>query len=290
MNINKETRASFAYEKAPSASLCLAIVDLHTNHCAAAGLLIKFCKVLSQYLHGSHDGIDRSMVVGMIELILYHAKLKFLKSGDFDGIELTDSYRSHIEMMKVLLESNWHRIPSMQELTQPESLRHLRDQLTGNEHFNLAIELTNKCALDTTNKCALDTTINFLMGLSKIKYGDLEKAREVFARCLTDTHVAMVNAFSPNHHYLERIVEEIENSPLVAINQISKVEDSLLLAPRMPEHKNSTSVCVLDTRRYNEIIFYLKTYGSHNQLISFFERNQLFNKALSFIREKKCSP
>ena len=54
------------------------------------------------------------------------------------------------------------------------------------ERYNLALEVTSKCALDATPVC-------FLMGLSRLKCGDLVKAREHFARCLTVS--LKINAF-----------------------------------------------------------------------------------------------
>lgn len=282
-NKNEEIRTSFVYEKAPSATLCLSIVDLRTNHCAAAGLLIKFSKSVSEYLHESHEGIDLTVVAKMIELILYHAKLKFLKCGDFDGIELTESYCSQIETVKTLVESNWNDIPTMLELTQSESLRRLRDQLIEKEHFNLANEVTKNSGLDLT--------INFLMGLSRLKYGDLKKARVYFARCLTMTQGEKLSTFGSNQHYLVRIIDEIENSLFISINHVTKVDDALLPLPYIMLKQSQFQDCsLLDSIKYEEILFYLETYGSHGHILNFFFKNRLFKKAANLLKMEKCTP
>ena len=56
--------------------------------------------------------------------------------------------------------------------------RKLRDKLMENERFTLALEITSKCGLDAT-------PVHFLLGVSRLKCGNLEKAREHLGRCLT---------------------------------------------------------------------------------------------------------
>ena len=56
--------------------------------------------------------------------------------------------------------------------------RKLRDKLMENERFTLALEITSKCGLDAT-------PVHFLLGVSRLKCGHLEKAREHLGRCLT---------------------------------------------------------------------------------------------------------
>ncbi|XP_057314867.1 zinc finger FYVE domain-containing protein 26-like [Hydractinia symbiolongicarpus] len=284
-HINVAVREEFAFEQAPSASLCLGVVDLYSNQRAAGGLLLKFCNNLSQYLqlHNKGDEVDVNMIAGMIEFILNHAKIKFLKANDYGGVELCDTHLSRVEILKILIEANWHHIPTMQELTQLECLRRLRDRLIENEHFSLAMEVSSKCALDAT-------PVNFIMGISRLKCGDLEKAREYFARCLTVNRGEASKGFGPVNHYLERIIEVIQNSPLIALNHISVDDSSLSPVTFLLEHyKNTSGECCLDKRRYEEIMFYLSTYGTRAQVIMFFTRNRLLKKAVLYIREKKCS-
>lgn len=42
----------------------------------------------------------------------------------------------------------------------------------------------------------------------------------------------------------------------------------------------------MDKKRYDEIMFYLKTFGDHGRVIGFFVRRRLFGKAIQFMKEK----
>ena len=42
----------------------------------------------------------------------------------------------------------------------------------------------------------------------------------------------------------------------------------------------------MDKKRYEEIMFYLTTYGDHGRVIGFFVRRRLFGKAIQFMKEK----
>jgi len=46
----------------------------------------------------------------------------------------------------------------------------------------------------------------------------------------------------------------------------------------------------LDTKRYDEIMYYLNKYGTHSQVIKFFVRQGLFKKAADYIKTQRCSP
>lgn len=52
-----------------------------------------------------------------------------LTTGDYDGIERTERYRSQTEVMKTLVEARWSTIPTLEELSQPDCVRRLRDQV-----------------------------------------------------------------------------------------------------------------------------------------------------------------
>ena len=48
----------------------------------------------------------------------------------------------------------------------------------------------------------------------------------------------------------------------------------------------SSSDYGMDKKRYDEIMFYLTTYGDHGRVIGFFVRRRLFGKAIQFMKEK----
>eukprot|EP00794_Sanderia_malayensis_P003215 gene3215-3692_t len=284
---NEEIRNDFYFDQAPSASLCINIIDLYSDAQRSGGMLLKFCNDLSKHLNEknrseatSYHDIDNAMVVGMIEFLLFNAKVKFMKAGDIHGVELCDSYIAHVEVLKLLLNSDWQDIPTMQDLSHPEIIRRLRDRLFESERYLLAIDVTRKCGLDAS-------TVWFAWGLSQLKSGDFMCARENFSKCLTPVKTEGSKALQQNAYYLTQIVDIIESSPL-----LSHMMDEDLLAPLMvlsEQRRGSFTGCLLDKRRYDEIMFYLATYGSYGHVVKYFVRNGLYRKAAIYIRDRKCN-
>ncbi|XP_012560340.2 zinc finger FYVE domain-containing protein 26 isoform X1 [Hydra vulgaris] len=281
-NQNKSVYDNFYYEQAPNAPLCLSIIDLHSNDKAAGGLLVKFCNNLSQHFHSSTE-YDFNMIVGIIEFILKHAKLKFSKSGDDGGISMCDFQLSYVEVLKILLAANWREVPSSQDFTNPDCLRMLREKLMEQERFSLALEITNKAGLDLV-------PVFFKMGMAKLKSGYLEAAREHFSHCLTVTQGISGNSFLPNTYYLEKIVHLIESSPLLLHPfHLSRDITASPVAFLQEQSKSFIGDFGLDKPRYEEILYYLNTYGSHVQTITFFLRHRLLKNAVMFVKDHKCS-
>eukprot|EP00795_Rhopilema_esculentum_P014543 gene14543-5610_t len=277
---NEDIKKSFFFEQAPSASLCVAIVGQYSDEQVVGGMLLKFCNDLSKHMTIKDLDMDKPMLVGMIEFLLFNAKVKFMKAGAINGVELCDSYMAHVEVLKLLLNSDWTEIPTMQELSHPEGIRRLRDRLVDSERFSLAIDVTGKCGLDPG-------TVWFAWGLSQLKSGELGDARENFSKCLTPLKSVEERSLQPNVLYLKQILEIIETSPLLAY-----AKDDDLLTPLhafIEQERRSQTGCVLDKRRYDEIIYYLTKYGSHKQFVRFYVRHGLMRKAAAYIRDRKCS-
>ncbi|XP_065670039.1 uncharacterized protein LOC100197921 isoform X5 [Hydra vulgaris] len=281
-NQNKSVYDNFYYEQAPNAPLCLSIIDLHSNDKAAGGLLVKFCNNLSQHFHSCTE-YDFNMIVGIIEFILKHAKLKFSKSGDDGGISMCEFQLSYVEVLKILLAANWREVPSSQDFTNPDCLRMLREKLMEQERFSLALEITNKAGLDLV-------PVFFKMGMAKLKSGYREEAREHFSHCLTVTQGISGNSFLPNTYYLEKIMRLIESSPLL-LHPFHLSRDIIAspVAFLQEQSKSFIGDFGLDKPRYEEILYYLNTYGSHVQTITFFLRHRLLKNAVMFVKDHKCS-
>jgi len=283
-NDNREIRNHFCFDQAPSASLCVAIIEQCSDAQKIGGLLLKFCNKLSEYLNekasAKYHDIDSTLLVRMIEFLNFNAKVKFMKAGFINGVELCDFEMAHVEILKILLNSDWKEIPTMQELSHPEVIRRLRDKIIDSERFSLAIDVTGKCGLDPN-------AVWFAWGLSQLKSGDLRVARENFSKCLTPLRSAEDKGFQQNAFYLNQIVEVIETSPLLAFSQGDLL--SPLHALQGLDRGSSTG-CSLDTKRYDEIMYYLNKYGTHSQVIKFFVRQGLFKKAADYIKTQRCSP
>ena len=112
----------------------------------------------------------------LIQNLLLNAKLRFANSSDSAGVELYDTYLSRVELLHLLVTSQCSKIPSLQELTNPDLARRVRDRLIQDDRFLLAMEVSTKCQLDAS-------AVWSAWGMMALKSGDFQTAREKFIRC-----------------------------------------------------------------------------------------------------------
>ena len=105
-----------------------------------------------------------------------NAKLRFANSSDSAGVELCDTYLSRVELLHLLVTSQCTKIPSLQELTNPDLARRVRDRLIQDDRFSLAMEVSTKCQLDAG-------AVWSAWGMMALKSGDFKTARDKFTRC-----------------------------------------------------------------------------------------------------------
>lgn len=112
----------------------------------------------------------------LIQNLLMNAKLRFANSSDSAGVELCDTYLSRVELLHLLVTSQCSTIPSLQELTNPDLARRVRDKLIQDDRFSLAMEVSTKCQLDAS-------AVWSAWGMMALKSGDFKTARAKFIRC-----------------------------------------------------------------------------------------------------------
>ena len=113
-----------------------------------------------------------------------NAKLRFANSSDSAGVELCDTYLSRVELLHLLVTSHCSKIPSLQELTNPDLARRVRDRLIQDDRFYLAMEVSTKCQLDAS-------AVWSAWGMMALKSGDFKMAREKFTRCFQVSNVML---------------------------------------------------------------------------------------------------
>lgn len=112
----------------------------------------------------------------LIQNLLMNAKLRFANSSDSAGVELCDTYLSRVELLHLLVTSQCSTVPSLQELTNPDLARRVRDKLIQDDRFSLAMEVSTKCQLDAS-------AVWSAWGMMALKSGDFKTARAKFIRC-----------------------------------------------------------------------------------------------------------
>ncbi|XP_054944530.1 zinc finger FYVE domain-containing protein 26 isoform X8 [Physeter macrocephalus] len=94
---NELVRSEFYYEQAPSASLCIAILNLHQDSVACGHQLIEHCCRLSQGL--TNPEVDAGLLTDIMKQLLFSAKMMFVKAGRSQDLALCDSVGFHLPIL-----------------------------------------------------------------------------------------------------------------------------------------------------------------------------------------------
>ncbi|XP_050981696.1 zinc finger FYVE domain-containing protein 26 [Labeo rohita] len=280
---NQQLKNEFYYEQAPSASLCVAIMTLHSDHAACGQQLIGHCRSLSRKL--TNPEVDARLLTDVMRQLLFSAKLMFVNAGCTHEPALCDSYISKVDVLKILVSANYKYIPSLDDIQEMTAVTRLRNQLLEAEHYQLAVEVSTKSGLDPNG-------VWQAWGMASLKAGNLSGAREKFARCLK----APVDRNQLNHggRLLQEIVQHLESTVKTTLS--TTVDEDILASLRELEEALADSAPLDGTESrvqrcsyYQECLFYLLTYGTHLSLISFYLRHDCLRDALTHLQNKECS-
>uniref|UniRef100_A0A5F9C604 Zinc finger FYVE domain-containing protein 26 n=1 Tax=Oryctolagus cuniculus TaxID=9986 RepID=A0A5F9C604_RABIT len=135
---NELVRSEFYYEQAPSASLCIAILNLHRDSIACGHQLIEHCCRLSKGL--SNPEVDAGLLTDIMKQLLFSAKMMFVKAGRSQDLALCDSYISKVDVLSILVAAAYRYVPSLEQILQPAAVTRLRNQLLEAEYYQLGVE------------------------------------------------------------------------------------------------------------------------------------------------------
>ncbi|XP_076978925.1 zinc finger FYVE domain-containing protein 26 [Tamandua tetradactyla] len=282
---NELVRSEFYYEQAPSASLCIAILNLHRDHVACGHQLIEHCCRLSQGL--TNPEVDAGLLTDIMKQLLFSAKMMFVKAGQSQDLALCDSYISKVDVLNILVAAAYRHVPSLDQILQPAAVTRLRNQLLEAEYYQLGVEVSTKTGLDTTGAW-------HAWGMACLKSGDLNAAREKFSRCLKPPFD--LNQLSHGSRLVQDVVEYLETTvrPLVSLQDddyfatLRELEATLrtqsLTLEVIPEGK------IMHNTYYQECLFYLHSYSTNLAIISFYMRHSCLREALLHLLNKESPP
>ena len=297
-------RNDFHYDQSPSISLCLSLIELHSDQYQCGKILIKLCEYLSEQLSTKQRNveIDYGLVLNIIKNLLFTAKMKLMTMIIEDErmqeqqqlIDSCDLYNNLVDILNRLNMANCS-LPALNELLQQDTLRRIRNQLLDDERYQLAMDISTRCNLDTQ-------TIWFQWGMAYLSIGQYADARDKFEKCLqktTETSETVSKQQQRNGGSQEKILNDIvahlesslplkysmkaqylteQQTRLAGQSRTSlKYLNSLSTMPRPAEQGNQII--------QNEIVFYLNTYGDDAHLLGYYIRHQLYTQAF----EHKCS-
>lgn len=87
-NVLVPVSLSFYPGQAPSASLCIAILNLHRDSITCGHQLIEHCCRLSQGL--TNPEVDAGLLIDIMKQLLFSAKMMFVKAGQSQDLALCD--------------------------------------------------------------------------------------------------------------------------------------------------------------------------------------------------------
>ncbi|KAM4724156.1 zinc finger FYVE domain-containing protein 26 isoform 2-T3 [Anableps anableps] len=279
---NQLRRGEFYYEQAPSAHLCVAILSLHSDQAACGHQLINHCRSLSRKL--TNPEVDACLLTDIMRQLLFSAKLMFVKVGQSHDLALCDSYISKVDVLKILVMANYKYIPSLDDILEMTAVTRLRNQLLEAEHYQLAVEVSTKSGLDPGG-------VWQAWALGSLKAGNLSGAREKFSRCLKPP--VDRNQLNLGPPLLQEIVHHLETTVRPAFAP-SYGEDILASLRELEDVLNEVSpadrqeVPTQNSYLYQEALYYLKTYGPHLAVISFYMRHNCDEEALTYLLSKEC--
>ncbi|MBN3313649.1 ZFY26 protein, partial [Atractosteus spatula] len=275
---NEIERSEFYYEQAPSASLCVAILNLHSNHIACGHQLIEQCRELSQGLNNPE--VDARLLIDIMKQLLFSAKVMFVKVGQSQDLALCDSYISKVDVLKILVTANYKYIPSLDDILQPTAVTRLRNQLLEAEYYQLAV--STKSALDPSG-------VWHAWGMATLKAGNLTVAREKFSRCLKAP--LDLNQLTQGSRLLQDIVQHLESN---VKTPHSLPDNDILASLRELEEALAETVGtdkpdgrIQQSSSYQECLYYLHSYGTNLAITSFYMRHDCMREALLHLLNKE---
>lgn len=300
---NATVREEFNYEHAPSVSLCLAILKLHSEQEAHTRFLLDACDRMLHVLQPISPGtmnpeVDHTIVIRMVKSLAVAAKVTLAGRQTPELVASCDQVLSCVDLLGMLAAAGQPCLP-ISTFWGHHKLRALRNHLLAEELWPLALEVSTKCGLDCTGVWAA-------WGKASLRAGFWNDAREHFSHCLK------VGSRPPRDPPLLMeiigILEEVSLGHSDSISESSNKqlpldENSVLHALATVDDISSgrymLSASALNTvfigpkigpKFYEECIFYLKQYGSHSGIISFYLRHDDENAALRYIQEQKVDP
>uniref|UniRef100_A0A8C0ERH3 Zinc finger FYVE domain-containing protein 26 n=1 Tax=Bubo bubo TaxID=30461 RepID=A0A8C0ERH3_BUBBB len=278
---NEIVRSKFYYEQAPSSSLCIAILSLHSDSIVCGHQLIEHCCKLSQGL--TNPEVDAGLLMDIMKQLLFSAKMMFVKAGRSQDLALCDSYISKVDVLNILVAAAYRPIPSLDQILLPAAVTRLRNQLLEAEYYQLAIEVSTKSGLDPGGAW-------HAWGMACLKAGNLNSAREKFNRCLKPP--MDLNQLNHGSRLVQDVIQYLEST----VKPILIADDDYFATLRELEATLRTRSLSLEmmcegkiqhNSYYQECLFYLHSYGTNLAIISFYMRHDCMREALLHLLNKE---
>ncbi|KAF7487947.1 Zinc finger FYVE domain-containing protein 26 [Sarcoptes scabiei] len=316
-SINQNRRQEFNYESAPSVSLCLAILRLHSNKTKCCKFIIeKICAPLIESI--SLQNVDSTLLIEMIRSLLISTRLaieeklnpieeKIHNEGSVPGsssstaeTEQLNLYLDQLDVIRMLINANF-RSKEIISYVLNNNIQKLKEKLLEAERFELTIDIAKKYGIESNS-------IRKAWALICLKNLHFDEARKKFAQ-----YFIQIKRISEKQITLKILIETLSSlnyTPLQAVplknkcsliqkgdfrflsgseneqsDDVASIFDSKSVSSKSQEITETNS---LKSKIFAEIVYYLETYGSYDDQIKFFIENGYFKDAIKcFIRSQQ---
>lgn len=172
-------REQFSYSYSPNVSLCLSFCQLHSANIECTKFLLYHCHRFEKLLRQKNGEIDYILVARMLHNLALAAKVRVQSSGvTFGESAECNTIIEHADIILLIVNNGCEALLPTEQIN-TKSLRKLRDDLVRAEKWNMAIDISLKLGEEVSSRVLAS------WGLSCLKAGCYETAREKFSRCLT---------------------------------------------------------------------------------------------------------
>ncbi|KAI1295432.1 Zinc finger FYVE domain-containing protein 26 [Halotydeus destructor] len=289
---NAITREEFCYEAAPSSSLCLSILRLHSQRTRCVSLFLdQMIKKLFDVLISPQ--VDYGLVISIIKTLLMSAKVICEEFNELRSqIHHIDLMLSRIDIVKMLVDQNCINKDLINCIIfneSQQSMVKLQEKLLEMERFELALNIGMKHGLDVKG-------IWKAWAMVCLKNGRFMEARQKFRYVMveTSTNQQVVSLNSKHIHDIVETLKKQKRIPSVRTHLRDRVKaiknsQSSLLTSRELSSQVAVEGSDIPLVVYDEALYYLTKYGSKEDSIKFFSKFNLSKQAVEvFLSENSA--
>ncbi len=270
----------FYYESAPSVSLCLSFLKLHSDKIRCCQVIVdSICKPLLETVVSSR--VDYGLVIGMIRSLLVSTRIS-LEEENSELIDQLNFLLGRLDAIRMIINSNCNtkEIISYALSNSDNSILKLQEKLIEMERFELARDLAKKFGFDSKS---IWKTWAFIC----LKYCQFSEAREKFKQ------VFDINKTAERNQILENIVDILSKhkySNNISIrDKCIQIKTGKFNANSRKNNFETNDFLSINPKVYNEMIYYLEEYGNKEDIIKFHAKHSMWRKAIDILLKESSN-
>ena len=282
-------RMEFYYDSSPSVSLCLTLLKLHSDKNRCCKLIVdSICKPLLETVVSSQ--VDCGLVIGMIRSLLVSTRIS-MEEQKSDSIDQLNHMLGRLDVIRMLINSNCNtrELISYALSNSDNSIMKLQEKLIEMERFELARDLAAKFGLDSKSIFKTWAFIclkhnQFIEARDKFKLVfDKNKSSESDKNRILDNiiHILSKRKYWANTSLRDECLHIKKGKPKT--RDVANSSSNRLLAD------NSSELQTKNPKVFEEIMYYLREYGTNEDIIKFYVKQSMFKKAITlFLNDSNC--